>query len=88
MNCNINSDTKFYICKYGIFYEGEELEEYVSSNGNTYYLENVILDKFIVHYNEDKTPYLCFRYKNFRNKVTWTQNCKVLGTYFRKIKKN
>lgn len=80
-------DTKYYLCKFGLFYEGEELEKYCYNNNSFYYQENIILDKFIVHYYNN-VPKLYFRFRNFRNKVTYTIPADQLGVFYKKIIKS
>lgn len=84
----INTDfPKFYICKYGAFYEGQKVAQYCRSGGqNYYYSSTVIIDKFIVHYC-DYLPYLHVRFRELHTKRTWTLPCEgYLGIYYRKIK--
>lgn len=60
----------FYYNEYGLFYEGQELENY-DYMGN--YLGNVILNKFIIHYNkENKEPYICFNFSFKGKKKSYT----------------
>ncbi len=81
----IVSFPKFYICKYGAFYEGEELAHYCySSNNHYYYCNNIILEKFIVHYNNYK-PCLYFRFTEKSQKFTLP--VEQLGIFYRKIRK-
>lgn len=90
MNTKITTKTttkfpKFYICKYGAFYEGQELERYYWSAGDNYnYAYNVILDKFIVHYS-NYIPRLYFR--AIEGRKSFTYPVEQLGTAFRKKRK-
>lgn len=77
---------KFYICKYGAFYEGEEVKNYCTSGENYYYSKNVIIEKFIVHYY-DYVPTIYFKFREIEHKSkTFTLPCEgYLGIYYRKI---
>lgn len=78
-----------YINKYGIFYEGQILEQYYTSNNIFYYSEDVILKKFIVHYDKNRNIRLSFRIGNLYNKVEYTlSNIDMLGIYYRIKRKN
>lgn len=78
-----------YINKYGIFYEGQILEQYYTSNNIFYYSEDVILKKFIVHYDKNRNIRLSFRIGNLYNKVEYTlTNIDMLGIYYRIKRKN
>ena len=52
---------KFYACKYGVFYEGQTLEQYCCSGNQYSYSNDVILVKFVVHYQNYK-PVLYFQF--------------------------
>lgn len=45
-------ETRYYINKYGVFYEGQELSHYWSCKQGLYYDKQVILQKFIFHYDK------------------------------------
>lgn len=85
-NCKIAiTFPKFYICKYGAFYEGQRLAHYCKSSGHLYYVDDVILEKFITHYY-NYVPRLYFRYKELSTKNQTTLPVEHLGIFFRKIK--
>lgn len=64
---------KFYYNEYGFFYEGQELENY-DFKGN--YIQNVIINKFIVHYDKKtKEPYMCFNFRPVGFKKSYTFEC-------------
>lgn len=78
-----------YLNKYGIFYEGQILEQYYTTNNMFYYSEDVILKKIIVHYDKNRNIRLSFRVGNLYNKVEYTlNNIDMLGTYYRIKRKN
>lgn len=56
---NTVKETRYYINKYGIFYEGQLLYRYIWNNGSLYYNEEVILDKFIFHYPKGELKLFC-----------------------------
>lgn len=56
---NIVKETRYYINKYGIFYEGQLLYRYLWNNNILYYNEEVILDKFIIHYRNREPKLFC-----------------------------
>lgn len=76
---------KFYYNKHGLFYEGQELENY-DCDGN--YLCNVRLNKFIIHYDrKTREPYICFNFGFLDKKQTYTFPCEnFLGGFYRVIK--
>lgn len=82
----LTKDTKFYINEYGIFYEGQIIEQYASSGGNKYYVQDVIINKFIVHFKKGESIKLYFSISNLVNKQKFTLPVNLLGTYY-KIKK-
>lgn len=82
----ITKDTKFYICEYGIFYEGQILEQYAGIGNIKNYIQDVVLDKFIVHFKEGKNFTLNFRITNFVTKEKVTLPVDLLGVNY-KIKK-
>lgn len=51
--------TKMYLTKYGIFYEGQLLYRYLWSNNRLFYNDEVILDKFIFHYKTGSPKLYC-----------------------------
>lgn len=64
---------KVYYNQYGCFYEGQELENY-TYDGN--YIQNVILNKFIIHYSKDrKVKYFCFNFSPVGKKKSYTFRC-------------
>lgn len=64
---------KFYCNEYGLFYEGQELENF-DLHGN--YIQNVIINKFIIHYNrKTKDPYMCFNFSPVGLKKSYTFEC-------------
>lgn len=77
---------KFYICKYGAFYEGEVLERYCCESSYFYYAYDVILKKFLVHYN-NYVPHLYFIAQHIDTKKSFTVSVEQLGIYYRKIRK-
>lgn len=79
-------DTKFYINEYGIFYEGQILEQYAGIGEYLSYLQDVIIDKFIIHFKKGESIKLYFRISNFNNKQKFTLPVNLLGTHY-KIKK-
>lgn len=79
-------NTKFFINQYGIFYEGQVLERYCCERGHFYYVEDIKIEKFVVHYKVGRNPNLYFRMSNFRTKAIDTISVNQLGTYY-KIKK-
>lgn len=77
---------KFYICKYGAFYEGERLAQYCWSGGdNYYYSTDVIIEKFVVHYHNYQ-PYLCFKFHEVGKARSFTLSVDQLGICYRKYK--
>lgn len=69
---------KFYVNKYGVFYESQRLYQYCrSSKDNFYYLCPVILEKFITHYY-NYVPEMYFRFHEEGKKRTWTLPCERL----------
>lgn len=78
---------KFYICKYGAFYEGQRLAQYCWSSGdNYYYLQTVILEKLFVHYDNNYSPCIYFRVRQTHNKKSWSLPCEgYLGISYRKL---
>ena len=58
------------------------MEEYVTDRGNWYYKQDIIIDKFIVHY-KNYLPTLHFRFSNFVTKEKWTLPVEHLGIQFR-----
>lgn len=52
-----------FINEYGVFYEGQVLNHFVSSGGSSsYFKQNVILEKFIFHkFRNSEHRYLCVR---------------------------
>lgn len=77
---------KFYVCKYGVFYEYEQLEHYCVSDKNYYYVNDVILEKFIVHY-KNYEPCLYFRFRDIDKKQLFTLPVEHLGIFYRKKRK-
>ena len=74
---------KMYICKYGIFYEGQRLSQYCQNSGYFYYVRDVILERFIIHYH-NYLPYLYFRYIEVGSSKKFTMSVEQLGIYFKK----
>lgn len=76
---------KFYICKYGAFYEGQKLAQYCWNGGNNYYFTQiVILDKLFFHYY-NYVPHMYFRIRELHTKKTWSLPCEgYLGITYRK----
>ena len=76
---------KFYFNEYGIFYEGQELENF-DYQGN--YIQNIVINKFIIHYNKKtKEPYMCFNFSRIGQKHNYTFKCEGrLGITYRYIK--
>lgn len=79
---------KFYICKYGAFYEGEVLKHYCWSGGNNYsYVNDIVIDKFITHYY-NYVPTLFFRFHVVGKSKISTLPCEgYLGILYRKYPK-
>ena len=75
---------KFYYNEYGLFYEGQELENF-DYKGN--YIQNVVINKFIIHYNRNtKEPYMCFNFSRVGYKQSYTFECEGrLGITYKKI---
>ncbi len=75
---------KFFCNEYGLFYEGQELENY-DYKGN--YLCNVVINKFIVHYDKKtKEPYMCFNFSRVGYKQSYTFRCNGrLGITYKKL---
>lgn len=82
----ITKDTKFYINEYGIFHEGQILEQYFGIEERKYYNQDVVIDKFIVHFKPGRDITLYFRISNFINKEKNVLPVNLLGTNY-KIKK-
>lgn len=78
---------KMYICKYGVFYEGERLEQYCQSSGHYYYFTDIILIKFVTHWKNYK-PSLYFQFHEYDKKQIWRLPVSQLGIFFRKKSKN
>lgn len=80
-----NNFPKFYICKYGAFYEGERLSQYCrSGKSHYYYVADVIIDKFLIHYIDYK-PVMYFKFHEVDKKQTWTLPVEgYLGILYRK----
>lgn len=76
-------DTKFYINEYGIFYEGQILEQYAGIGEHLNYIEDVILDKFIIHFKDGESIKLYFRISFFNNKQKFTLPVNLLGTHYK-----
>lgn len=77
---------KFYICKYGAFYEGEILEQYCCQGSYYYYVNDIILKKFVVHY-VNYLPRLFFVSQELNKTRTFTLPVEQLGVNYRKIRK-
>lgn len=79
---------KFYVCKYGAFYEGERLAEYCWTSGDHYYYsKDVVVEKFFFHYY-NYVPTMYFRYREVGSKKTFSLPCEgYLGILYRKYKK-
>lgn len=73
----LTKDTKFYICKYGIFYEGQVLEQFAGIGEHKNYIQDVILEKFIIHFKAGQNYTLHFRMANFstKEKMYYQLNC-------------
>lgn len=83
---NFTKNTKIYINEYGIFYEGQILEEHAGVGEHKNYIQDVYIEKFIVHFKEGKNIRLYFRMCNFVNKQKFTLPVELLGKNY-KIKK-
>lgn len=83
----ITKDTKIYINQYGIFFEGQILEQY---DCHKCYLGKAELKKFIVHYrktkNSHKTPKLYFCMSKLYKTQTFTLSVELLGIYYKACK--
>lgn len=79
-----DTQKKFYCNEYGLFYEGEKLQNF-DYHGN--YIQDVIINKFIVHYNrKTKEPYMCFNFSQIGKKRSYTFECEGrLGITYKKI---
>lgn len=74
---------KFYINQYGVFYEGQELESY-DYQGN--YIQNVVINKFVIHYDRSKKPFMSFNFSRVGQKYNMTLPCeKYLGITYRRF---
>lgn len=84
----ITEKTKIFINKYGIFYEGQILDNY---DLNGCYLRKIELRKFIVHYSKidsfTKIPKLYFNMSELDKTLNFTLSVEYLGTYYRIPKK-
>ncbi len=74
---------KFYICERGVFYEGQTLAHYCSNGKTLYYVDNVVLEKFIVHYH-NYMPALYFRILEKKYK-RFTLPVEQLGIFYKKL---
>ena len=74
---------KIYICKYGLFFESQKLSQYCENSGHFYYVRDVILEKFIIHYY-NYLPRLYFRYIEVNTCKKFTMPVEQLGVYFRR----
>ena len=82
-------NTRMYITKYGVFYEGQLLYRYLWNNGKLYYEDEVILDKFIFHYKTGSAKLYCRIFLKDSNRKTRnhiTINSEQLGVLY-KIKR-
>lgn len=52
-------NTRMYITKYGVFYEGQVLSRYLWNNNRLFYNDEVILDKFIFHHKTGSPKLYC-----------------------------
>ncbi len=83
-NITLTKDTKIYINEYGIFYEGQTLEQFCFEKGTLRFIGYVYIKKFITHYNKTNgKANLYFRMANFYNKVEYTINCNQLGILYK-----
>lgn len=80
------NDTKFFINEYGVFYEGQILEQYAGVGECLNYIQDVYIDKFIIHFKKGQNYRLYFRICNFVNKNKFTLPVNLLGINY-KIKK-
>lgn len=82
MQNKIDTQKKYYICQYGVFYEGQRLAEYCQTGGHMYYLEDIIIDKFIIHYYK-YVPHLYFRFNIVGTKKFYTLPVERLGVFYK-----
>ena len=81
---NITEKTKIFINQYGIFYEGQILDNY-DRNGE--YLEQIQLKKFFIHYKKInksvKIPKLYFSMSKINKTLNFTLSAELLGIYYK-----
>ena len=82
-NITFTKDTKIFINEYGVFYEGQILEQYVGVGEHKNYIQDVYIEKFIVHFKEGKNIKLYFRMCNFINKQKFTLPVDLLGKNYK-----
>jgi len=79
-----NENSKFFINKYGVFYTGQILEEYVSNGGFTYYFCDVEVISFFRRKRRFKLGYnFYFRYRELGKKQIYSISCDELGKRFK-----
>lgn len=79
-------NTRYYINKYGIFYEGQLLYRYLWNNNVLYYNDEVILDKFIIHYRNREAKLFCRIFLKDSSRKTdnyYTINVNQLGVNYK-----
>lgn len=83
-------NTKYFMNKYGLFYEGEILYKYCQNDGKLYFDKTVVLDKFIVHhdkiYRNKQQLYFRFYPEGRKDKhYMFTINTDQLGIFYKKV---
>lgn len=81
---NFTKDTKIFINKYGIFYEGQILDNY---DRNGIYIGQIELKKFITHYKKidkfTRIPKLYFSMSRPNKTLNFTLSAEQLGIYYK-----
>ena len=80
----MDENTKYFINKYGVFYEGQILHEYVSNSGNLYYLNDVEIVSFFRKKRKNRLGFeFYFRFREVGKTQIWSLRCSELGVRFK-----